>query len=409
MLLKSENNTMISLHFLLVVLCFLCCSIEVNGNTCTKKAVANKVDPEVRRSQRRGSKNKADIKWDYPSEILQDPTCYKLPASKLEMKEGNKPWVTIQDRVKLEAKLLKWTVDVKPCLNYDFRIKLFTDDDRPQETTTIASLPALNGEEVLNSGYKPEPPADFKATKITESSTTLTWEKSDCARSYELNYGDQNSDEPITKQLGDKSLATITGLQPCKTYVTHIYSALGEKYGEIEKQFSTKPDLNIRDKFQLEAISTSDSVQLSWPSWKNVSCIQEYKIKTCLTSTTCCIKEATVNKTVNPMMIFKETGLKDKQSYTFRIKPIFKGLDLKVKEKVVLVGQIPIFAKKVEEGAVNFPGKVSHDSCPISFEFEKKKDEHPTKQSNGSERSSMNSVFFCFIGLILHSFTILLK
>lgn len=383
---------MASLYFQLVVLCILCCSPQVRGNTCRKKALANRVNPEVRRSQRRGLKNRAEIKWDYPIQIMEDPTCYNLSASKLEMKEGNKPWVTTEDRVKFEVKLLKWKVDVKPCIKYDFRIKLFTDDNKPQETTTITSLPALNNEQSLNSGYRPQPPGGVTATNITENSITLTWIKSECAKSYELSYGDLSSNQTIEKQLGDKTFATITGLRPCTTYVVQIYSTLGDKYGEFEKEFSTKPNLNISDTFEVEASSTSHSVQLSWPPWLNVFCIQEYKIKTCVASTTCCIKEATVSKTINTMIDFNETGLKDKQAYIFRIKPIFGDLDLKVKEEVVRTGQFLISANEIEDGAVHFPGKVPHDSCPISFEFGKQGDGRSTKQPNRSEKTKMNLV-----------------
>ena len=41
---------------------------------------------QVRRSTRRGAKNKAEILWD-PTAMLTDPTRYKVAAAELEMRE----------------------------------------------------------------------------------------------------------------------------------------------------------------------------------------------------------------------------------------------------------------------------------------------------------------------------------
>ena len=405
MLFKLNHKAMFWTNSILVILYLLSITIQVNGNDCTKKAIANKVDPTVERSKRRGSKNKAEIKWQYPTEILSDRNCYNLPASKLEVKEGDKEWGTTDYRLSM-GQSIKWTVPVKPCLKYEFRIKLFNADNLPQETTTSVSLEALNDEQAIKRGYVPEPITDFKTSNVGENSASLTWKRSECAKSYEINYNEQSNDAQISKPVDDiqnnREMVTtnIDNLKPCSTYDAVIYSLLGENSGEFETQFSTKPDLNIKDKFRVEAVSTSDSVTISWPTWKNISCIQEYKIKTCVNST-CCIKEATVKKTIEPTIVYTETGLTDKQEYTFRIKPIFQGLDLNVKEKSVRIGQIPIFAKSSDDGAVQFPENNQPSTCPVPFNFETPKIP-PSEQTSGGEKSTIKLISVTLICLILN-------
>ena len=50
----------------------------------------------IRRSQRRGAKNKAEILWD-PTEMLTDPAKYQVAAAELEMMQDNDGTWTIAD------------------------------------------------------------------------------------------------------------------------------------------------------------------------------------------------------------------------------------------------------------------------------------------------------------------------
>ena len=109
--------------------------------------------------------------------------------------------------------------------------------------------------------------------------------------------------------------------------------------------------------------------------------------------------------------MFKETGLDDKKSYTFRIKPIYKGMDLNVKEHVVRLGQTQDRAKNTDGRVVHFPdvsttNPPSHD-CPVAFEFEKPKP--PTKQTNGGERLKAQYLPAAFISLMFNLITLLRK
>ena len=418
MILKSDKNTMFPLHYFIVFLCVMCFSIGVYGSDCKKKASANKVAPAVHRSTRRGAKNMAEITWHFSNEILHDRECYGLKNSKLEMKEGNNEWGMTDYPVDFPGKLIKFTVPVKPCLKYEFRIKLFTEDNTPQETTTAVSLPSLDDEQTLATGYQPEDPLEFKALEITKNSAKVTWKKSDCAKSYEIIYNVPGSEEPNKQKSSDQTFATLSDLKPCTTYEAEIYSILGSNEGQSKTQFSTKPGLDIRDKFNVreKEDSTSNTVTLSWDTWQNVSCIEEYKIKTCIENTKCCIKERTINKTVDPSkfhpsVMFKETGLDDKKSYTFRIKPIYKGMDLNVKEHVVRLGETQDLAINKDGGAVHFPVESTTNpssiDCPVAFEFEKPKP--PTKQTNGGEKLKIQYLPVAFISLMFNLITMLRK
>ena len=414
MLLKPDRKAMFPSHSIMVLFCIICFSIGVYGADCKRKASANKVAPEVHRSTRRGAKNMAEITWHFSDEILHDQECYKLQNSKLEMKEGNNAWGMTDYPVEFPGKLIKFTVPVKPCLKYEFRIKLFTENNTHQETTTAVSLPAFDDEKTLAIGYQPENPLDFKASDITQNSAKLTWKKSDCAKSYEIFYIVPGSEDQNKQKSSDKTFVTLSDLKPCTTYEAEIYSILGSREGLSKTQFSTKPGLNIQDRFNVKEKkeSTSDAVTLSWDTWQNVTCIEEYKIKTCIENTKCCIKERTINKTVDPSkfhpsVMFKETGLDDKKSYTFRIKPIYKGLDLTVKEHVVRLGQAQVLPKNKDDGAVHFPEKKPSNDCLVAFEFEKPKP--PTKQTNGGEKLTIQYLPVAFISLMFNLMNILRK
>ena len=87
----------------------------------------------IRRSQKRGAKNKAEILWQ-PRDMLKDPTCYSVHEAELEMKqEGVDQWSITDIETKQHGKAIKLTVKIKPCLKYYFKIKVPGNDVNSKE------------------------------------------------------------------------------------------------------------------------------------------------------------------------------------------------------------------------------------------------------------------------------------
>ena len=326
----------------------------------------------VRRNERR-AKNRADVTWN-PLDMLKHPDCYDLESSKLEIKAGGKTeWRASEEDPKWEAKIQKFTVHVKPCLRYQFRITINRKDmglNRDAfETTSVIELQPLSDDAVLRSKYKPHPPHGFKSM-ISPHSAELSWKPSDCARKYEIGYTEAGQDEGFEtiEKLGSKMTKTISGLKSCTSYIVNIYALLGEDdFGMLEEKIVTKPKRDVLVNHTIQATPSSSAIKVSWATWKNVTCIDEYKIKTC-TNSSCCFQEKTITKAPSiPTISHDIEGLLSGTEYTLLIKPVSGHQDLDVKKvKVKTAGaatnakvecsvpstfSIPMFKPQQQNGA----------------------------------------------------------
>jgi hypothetical protein len=143
----------------------------------------------VRRSQRRGAKNKAEILWD-PKAVLIDPTMFKVAAAHLEMRQDDQnSWNIAMVDTKNHGRNIKWSVKVKPCKKYHFRIKVTENNAISMKSCLpiTETLNSLSKEDIKQSGYIPDTPKAFVAD-VNYTYGELKWEVSDCAESYEVKY-----------------------------------------------------------------------------------------------------------------------------------------------------------------------------------------------------------------------------
>ena len=308
----------------------------------------------VRRSTRRGAKNKAEILWD-PTAMLTDPTRYKVAAAELEMRQDDQSdWNIAEVDTKNHNRYIKWSVKVKPCKKYHFRIKVTGNDVESMEACLPINsvLDSLSEEDIKKSGYTPEPVRGFEADVHAEHAE-LKWDPSDCAESYEVGYiaaGDEG-DATTVKPVGLLTSVSVSNLQPCTRYETFVYASFCDRYSEISTEFATEPRLDAANTLEVETNAGLNSVQVSWPTWKAVSCIDKYTVKACVAGTEECTADEEVQKAVgSPFVSQKVTGLQPCTEYTLHIQPLFK--DLNIEAKVISFHTDSMDADQVNVGTV---------------------------------------------------------
>ena len=291
---------------------------------------------EIRRSERRGAKNKAEILWD-PTEMLVDPTRYEVAAADLEMMQDDEgEWTIAKTTIKTHGKSIKWTFAVKPCKKYNFRIRVTENNLNGGEACLPINqaLEPLTPEKIQESDYTPEDPTGFLA-KVHSGHAELSWSPVDCADSYEVGYikaGDGGSMTTLTPDPDSPTSITISGLEPCTRYETFVYANLNQKFSELSTEFATEPRLDAASTLEVDTNAGLDSVQVNWPSWDSVSCIDRYEVKACKSDSDQCTEENEITKSVgSPYVSATIQELEACTDYTLHIRPIFNDLDIEAK------------------------------------------------------------------------------
>merc|ERR1711973_979612 len=162
---------------------------------------------------------RADVSWK-PQDILEDPGCFNLPGTQLHLKTNHSDW----QNTGATARLNKWTVDIKPCLQYHFKIVLVSLKGQtvknPQLDLSQTLGPATQ-EQLKEAKYLPEVPTDF-SYHSTDHTANLEWTGFDCTTEYFVTYHGVNLENHNQTISGLESRATITNLDNCTEYQVTI-------------------------------------------------------------------------------------------------------------------------------------------------------------------------------------------
>ena len=108
---------------------------------------------------------------------------------------------------------------------------------------------------------------------------------------------------------------------------------MNDKYSELATEFATEPRLDAASTLAVDTNAGLDSVQVSWPSWSSVSCIDKYEVKACKSGSDVCTEKKDIQNSVgNPFVSTTVSELEPCTDYTLHIRPIFQDLDIEVKE-----------------------------------------------------------------------------
>ena len=352
----------------LAIICLVFTLKALGDQNCvTRKGFKNGTSFEVKHVQRKSKIDvtKAQIIWD-PQIMLDTTTCYDVASAQLEYiqhkakkvdgrgieenKQENR-WRIVASEVKGHGKRMQWTVDVIPCLEYQFRIVV---------NGTEAAIPYYSGAEilgrasnnsVLNSKYIPKDPK-FLREITRDTGATLVFESSHCVDTYDISIKEESGESAeefkIINESTNQGISTndtlyipILGLKSCTNYEVSLYAVIGHKYseGESPQSFSTKPNLNSSSEIKLTHLNignndVSFSIDSPWNS--GLSCFHQYRFEVCSDSkfeaNFKCLDPITKKENRNNIN-FQTTieGLDPCQYYELRITPIFKGIKIHTK------------------------------------------------------------------------------
>jgi hypothetical protein len=198
--------------------------------------------------------------------------------------------------------------------------------------TVLKQLPY---QDIIDSSYIPDAPTGIEA-KVKAHQAVLSWTPSDCADGYEVEYVETGTDgepEYMAPDSETPNSITFEGLKQCTTYDTYIYAFRGEEVSESYFNLATEPGLDVGYTLVVDKITGLDNVLLTWPTWRNVSCINEYAIRACDFDTGECNEEKIYQKSIgSPYITGEITGLKECTTYTAQVRPVFNNLKMLSKQ-----------------------------------------------------------------------------
>jgi len=303
---------------------------QTGGSSCTLSADAqNAVDFGYKTSRRRGNTvvdvTKAYVGWE-PASALADLTSCDLASASLFWKAfGDDEWTEVTSRPRAEGTQSRWYIEVKPCLTYNFAIRV--------GGLTLEAAgelgPAPDGE-AQNSRYRPSEAKGFTADVGTQVAT-LSWDGSrTCADRYDLYYREVGGEESkwVDVQADNTPTASISGLRPCASYEATVISVLGdEEGGELIRTFATKPRLDAASAMDVKVVPTLNgaSVELGVSS---APCIVEYEVSVCGADQQCS-PTTVVKKTPGvPSLVHTVGGLNPCTDYTANIRPLYPDAEV---------------------------------------------------------------------------------
>ena len=282
----------------------------------------------------------AVVSWQ-PDQMLEDTTCFDMKASELQIRVVDGPsdaWTTVEGRPKVCGAASCWTVDVKPCLMYTFKIVLSSNDlggtGATLELPGVTVGPAGN-QELLDSGYMPDQPTDL-TVEAKGTSANLRWNGVDCAQEYYITYKDtaDASDAAVGEATVTESETQIDGLKECTRYDVSVTAYLGnEGSDDLQSSFMTKPRTDSLDSLTIQVTSQMTEVDVKWDTYGPVSCIDDYAITVFdPADNSIVVPEQEVRVTTGLTFVEQKIpGLKECTNYQMRVMPKVPELEMTAK------------------------------------------------------------------------------
>lgn len=316
---------------------------DCSGPPVFRPDAASLVEAGYKRTVRRGNERidykRIDVTWQ-PFMMVDDAGCLDKTQLGLEVRAGSAAaWVPLDESpLELGGGRYRWSLDVVPC--HDHFIRLSVGGVGGSGALELPNpVPAAAAEDIIASGFSPEPPRDLTAVAIDEKSVRVSWTPSECADSYDLSFGrlvgGEKKSRQVTAAEGSTVVITGDGIEPCQDYSLTIAAVIGEDgYSEESTaMFSTPPDSEAANKLDPTVVGDVSSIKATWKSWDALSCVERYEVAVCRGQGGACdvggdnVQSLTRDNSLT-FMEYKTAGLELCSPYTLAIRPLYPGSSL---------------------------------------------------------------------------------
>ena len=331
--------------------------------------------------------NAIEVTWQ-PANMLTEVDCFDMERTQLLYKtsSGDGEWKTSEATMRSAGRASKWVLkEVKPCLQYEFAIKV--NGKGGEESTFFMNSQTVGPateEQINNSGFVPDQPQGLRAV-VGSTEATLSWDKSDCASSYEISNMEVNSQNTSFKSSETNSVQ-LDGLQHCSNYEVAVSAVLNGEYSDdLVDNFQTKPRTDAASHLEVLLEPTMDSASVRWDTWKVASCINEYEVTAEAVSAGEAKQTEVVKKTSGLSFVSHVvSGLESCTDYNLKIQPLYPGME-GLESKMVAFRTLSPGVESIEVGEVTTESVSSGSmlvswpevQCATSFKvFQKKADDY---------------------------------
>ena len=197
---------------------------DCSGPAVFRPDAASLVEAGYKRTVRRGNERidykKIDVTWQ-PFLMVEQAGCLDKTQLGLEIRAGAAAaWVPVEESpLELGGGRYRWSLEVVPCHDHFIRLSVGGEGGKAALELPNPVLAAA-AEEIIASGFSPEPPRDLTAVAIDEKSVRVSWTASECAQSYDLSYGlvvgGVSKSRQVTADEGSSIIISGDGLEPCQ-------------------------------------------------------------------------------------------------------------------------------------------------------------------------------------------------
>ena len=258
----------------------------------------------------------------------------------VEVMSGDQGWTVVDLAPSVRGGVYTWVQPhVAPCLEH--RIRVWVLDTRGGQASFEYPhpVPAVSVEDMLQSGYRPDAPADLQVDTDSggPGQVTASWSRVHCAQLYDVTYTSVTSLTSWSVQVTSPSVQLVEGIDSCGEYDIVVSAVIDTHYSnDVTGTFITPPLRDIALLLDPIVLPGARSITAKWRGFEKLSCIRQYQVMVCKEGNEC---PETINLERDDSVLLTEftssVPLDLCTDYSLHIKPIWTRSKMNLYEKVV--------------------------------------------------------------------------